>query len=102
MIYVLACRCHNSEPLARKIMRESNQENWQTQPIIKGRPECMTALNALPQNEVIQAIRNHIQRVSSWTIFIGTDGEEYRWSDVGKGKRTDRLDAELILEEFNV
>lgn len=100
MIVILACRCHASEPLARKALRENHCEGWQTFPIIKGRQECINALNQLPQNQTINAIKEYLKRVSSWTIIIGTDGEEYRWADIGKGKIIDRLDGDKILEDF--
>lgn len=100
MIYCLACRCHSAEPLIRKTMRECHREDWQTQNIVKGRPECMAALARFPQNEEIQKLTEYLKRVSSWSVILGVDGDYYRWADVGKGKTIDRLDAEKILEEF--
>lgn len=100
MIYCIGCRCHNSEPLLRKTMREAGYEGWQSQPVIKGRAECMAFLSRFPENKEIHALKEHLSRVSSWSVILGVDGDEYRWADIGKGKTVDRLDAEKILEEF--
>lgn len=100
MLYVLLCRCHGSEPIARKIMRESHYEAWQTQPVSKGREACLNRLNSLPQNKVVEEIKAYIKRVSSWSIILGTDGENYEWADAGHGKLVDRVDAERIVEQY--
>ena len=101
MITVLACRCHGSEPIARKIMRESGYTKWQTQPIIKGREACNNYLSTLPSaNSEISKLKQYLQRTSSWSIILGNKGNIYRWADAGHGKLTEKLDAEVIVKEF--
>lgn len=95
---ILCCRCGAAEPLARKVMREAHFEGWQTQPLVKGRAECMAALNRLPQDKAVQEVRKFIQAKSSWTIFLREIDGEYRWVDVGHGGTVNRIEAELILE----
>lgn len=100
MLSVLLCRCHNSEPLARKTLRESHYENWQSQPVIKGKEACLNFLDTLPMNKEISHLKDYIRRSSSWSVIIGTDGENYEWADVGHGKIVDKLDAERIVEQY--
>lgn len=98
---VLACRCGAAEPLARKVMREAHFDAWQTHKVIKGRQACMVALSPLPNTPTTTAVRNFIERHSSWTIFLAKIDGEYRWVDVGHGGTKNRLDAEIILEKVN-
>ena len=81
-------------------MRECHYPAWQTQKIIKGRAECMAALARFPRNQTINQISEYIKRKSSWTIFLGTRGDDYRWVDVGHGGTQNHIDAEIILENY--
>ena len=100
MITLLICRCANSEPLIRKALREAHRPDWATHPVIKGKEQCLNYLNTLPENQATGSLLLYLQRSSSWSIILGIDGDDYRWVDVGHATVKDRLDAEIILENF--
>lgn len=106
MIYLLACRCHSSVPLIRKYLREAHIPDWATLPICRGRAECLQFISTLPKNLETGSLDLHIRRNSSWAVILGvaapaaTTTATYRWVDIGHANVKDKLDAELILEEF--
>lgn len=102
MIHLLACRCHSSVPLLRKYLREAHIPEWSTLPVIQGRAECLQFLSTLPENRETGSLRQFIRRNSSWAVILGSipATTTYRWVDIGHANVKDKLDAELILEEF--
>ena len=100
MITVLLCRCANAEPIARKIMATAHYSNWQTQPVIKGKSECLAYVSSLPENVNTGSLYNFIEHSSSWSIILGEKNGTYMWANAGDGSLQGRLDAELIVEKF--
>lgn len=100
MITVLLCRCHNAEPIARKIMAKVHYKNWQTQPVIRGKSECLAYVSSLPENVETGSLYKFIEHSSSWSIILGEKNGIYKWSNAGDGSLQGRLDAEIIVEEF--
>lgn len=100
MITCLLCRCHGSEPIARKIMRDSGYQAWQSQPVIKGREACMNYLDTIPQDKEVDKLKEYLKRQSSWSVILGYDGQTYRWADAGHGLLKNKLDAEVIVKDF--
>lgn len=100
MIYSLNCRCANSEPRMRTFLRECGYLEWQTISAIKGRSECLEFLSRLPKDQEIEKLKMYLQRQSSWSVVLGTDGQSFRWADLGHSKLKEKLDAEIIVKDF--
>lgn len=99
-ITALICRCANAEPLARKIMAKAHYKAWQTQPVIKGKDNCLRYIATLPENLETGSLDTFIRHSSSWSIILGEKNGVYKWANVGDGSLQGRLDAELIVEKF--
>lgn len=101
MLYILVCRCQNSEPRMRTFLRECGYQGWQTIKAVKGKEECLNFLGTLsPDNEEINKLKFYIKRQSSWSVVVGTDGTNYKWADLGHSKLKEKLDAEIVVEDF--
>lgn len=99
-LMMLVCRCSNSEPRMRTFLRECGYPEWQTISAIKGRSECLEFLSRLPKDQEIEKLKMYLQRQSSWSVVLGTDGSIYRWADLGHSKLKEKLDAEIIVKDF--
>lgn len=102
MIYLLCCRCANSEPRARTLLRENNYSKWQSAKAVKGKEQCLNFLDTLPfgqNNPEIGKLKLYIKRASSWSVLLGTDGAIYQWADIGSTLK-EKLDAEILIRDF--
>ena len=106
-LVILACRCANSEPLARRALQRSHRSDWLTVPIIKGQNACFDYLDSLPDNDNIEigSLRSYIAANSSWAVVLGSvhrsDGSpQYRWADADIHNAKADADFELVCEYF--
>lgn len=103
MLYILGCRCANSEPRMRTFLQENGYKKWQSIPMVKGRELCINFLDTLPHSQFdkeIDKLKGYIKRSSSWSIVVGTDGEVYQWADLGHSSLKEKLDAEIVVRDF--
>lgn len=103
MLHLLLCRCHNSEPIARKLLHEGGCDDWQSHPVVKGKEQCLNYLDTLPYgqfNKEVDKLKGYIKRSSSWSVILGQRGSEFQWSDAGHGDLVSKLDAEVIVKEY--
>ena len=101
MLYLLGCRCANSEPRARTFLRENGYSKWQSIPMIKGREQCLNFLSSLPNpDKEIDMLKGYLRRTSSWSVFVGTHGDGYEWADIGHSNLKEKLDAEILIKEY--
>lgn len=99
MLSCLACKCHNSEPIIRRVLRISHAPNWATHPIIRGKAECLSYLEGF-SSPTIEALKKYIEQNSSWAVIIGYDEDRIDWAEVGHGGDKARLDGQVIVERY--
>lgn len=100
MLKCLACRCHNSEPIIRRVLRISHHQGWAIEPIIRGKAECLSYLENFEENHTIGALKKYIEQNSSWAVILGFDGNRIDWAEVGHGGSKARLDGQIIVERY--
>lgn len=100
MLTILACRCHGSEPLARKALREAHREDWGMVPIVQGKEACLEYLGSLPKNQETGSLAMYIRSHSSWAVILGQKGDVFRWADANVHDTKTKVDIELVCEHF--
>lgn len=100
MLRCLACSCHSSEPLIRRVLRTAHYSGWLTEPIIRGKAECLSYVASLPENYTTKALEAYIRKNSSWAVILGIDGDQTDWAEIGHGGTKGRLDGQVIIERY--
>lgn len=81
-------------------MASAHYDKWQSQPVIKGKSECLAYVSSLPETIETGSLYTFIEHSSSWSIILGEKNGVYMWANAGSGQLQDKLDAELIVEKF--
>lgn len=103
MILVMCCDCHNSDGLARKLLRDAGDEQYLTRPVYRGKTNSIEAIkkNITGDNSVyVENIVHYILNSARYAIVIGYDNEHLVWRDFSNGKMQPRLDAEIIVNSY--
>lgn len=100
MIWALACRCANAEPLIRRTLNEAHHPSPLKVPIAKGREECLNFLSQFPENETIKEIESFIKQRSSWSVVLGEKNGKYLWGNCSDHTPQGKIDVEVIVENM--
>lgn len=100
MLVILACRCANSEPLARKALRGAHRDDWATVPIYKGKEACLSYLDSLPTNIETGSLTSYISSRSAWSVILGQKQNKFFWADANTHNAKADADVELVCEHF--
>lgn len=100
MLLALVCDCGSSEPLARKIFRRADLQDWLTRHINRGKTECAKVLRQLPQYPEIIEISEHIDKAGPYVVILGIDEDFVKWVDIKNGDMASMIQAEVIAKKF--
>lgn len=102
MIYCLTCDCGGAEQIVRSVLYNAKYKNWLSQPIIRGSTDCLEFLSnpEVEQYFECRALKEHLRNNSSYVVILGIKDGVSRWADAARGGVSNRLDAELVAEQF--
>lgn len=105
MIAVITCACGGAEEMARSILKQGENSDWLKMPIAKGKDQSKYVMDSLRSrygnNDKFKALDSYYPNRSSYIIFIGYDGKEFKWADAARGTIKERLDAEILVRDFS-
>lgn len=104
MLVVLTCECGSAEQLVRSAMHRYEYKNWATEPIYRGRSNCLQSVENLirkyPDSNRLKELYTHINNTSKWAVFLGYNDESVDWADISHGKMKEDVDAEAVVEKY--
>lgn len=102
MISVVACHCGSSESLARSFLKSVGYPGWMDITIHSGKEKSMSVLNQLPPAPEKEMLENFLSNASKWVVIIGYDDQNMRWSDIAHGGAKTKIEAEMVVKNFQV
>ena len=95
MVIGLACNCHGAPGLFRQFLFENHVKDIFSIPLYQGKDARTWA-----DENSARDILNYLEKRSSFVLVVGTNGDEYEWSDINNADPERTLRAEMILERF--
>lgn len=106
MIYGVTCSCGGAVPMVRKVFKKAGIENWLDIPVYEGkrglREFCESLTEVQKSMYGYEVLMTHLENKGSYAIVVGISNDEFRWADIKGGGIKDKLDAEIIAQDFAI
>lgn len=104
MIAIVTCTCGGAEGLARTVLKNGGHPDWLNVPIASGAKQTEYVLDTLKDKygsaPGYAALRDFVKNHGRYVVVIGFNGKVFAWTDISRGTLKDRLDAEILVNEF--
>lgn len=104
MLAILACQCATSELKARRVLRNVGIKNYLGVRCYLGKISIGIGLENMPEavrnSTEWRALKDLINSKSSYSVIVGWDQNQMKWSDIYDGRIESVVPAEKIIEYF--
>lgn len=104
MLAIYACHCSNSELKARRLLKSCSAPDYLSIKCYTGKNSIFMAMDNLPsslhQTTEWGALKDAVSNLTSYSIIVGWDEKNLRWSNVYDGRLESVVPAEKIIEYF--
>lgn len=102
MIKIIACHCGSSDSLVRNYLKSIGYPEWMSIPITKGKEKSLSVINQLPPSDGKEMLQSFLRDASKWAVIIGYNDSSMRWSDIAHGGAKTKIEAEMVVKNFQV
>ena len=99
---VVACMCGSSDSLVRSFLHSVGYPEWDSIPLVRGKDKSLAVLNQLPPFPERDMLRDFLKNASKWAVIIGYNDSSMRWSDITHGGAKTKIEAEMVVKNFQV
>lgn len=99
-LMIVACHCGSADSLARNFLHSVGYEDWLSIPVHKGKEKSLSFTNLLPRSDEKDMLKTFLAGASKWTVIVGYDEQECKWSDIAHNAPRSRIEAEFIVTRF--
>ena len=92
---VVACMCGSSDSLVRNFLHSVGYPEWNSIPVVRGKDK----LPPFPERDML---RDFLRNASKWAVIIGYNDSSMRWSDITHGGAKTKIEAEMVVKNFQV
>ena len=104
MLAIFACQCATSELKARRVLRDAKVKNYLGVRCYLGKNSINIGLEYMPEDVKSsvewRALKELINSKSSYSVIVGWDQSNLRWSDIYDGRIESVVPGEQIAEYF--
>lgn len=101
MIALLCCKCHGSESMLRRFVKNQGVKDWMKTPVFVGKEKSVEFLSQFGDSDSeVRSLKRNIENHGRYAVVFGYNEGRYYWSDIADNSVASKVDAELIIENF--
>lgn len=70
--------------------------------IHRGKEKSLSILSQFPPVPEKEMLKNFLSNASKWVVIIGYTDSSMRWSDIAHGGAKTKIEAEMVVKNFQV